>query len=246
MIRIKSNDKPTLPKCEMKCDNILHEKLNKYDLTTFLNSHSMNLLIGKPKSGKTSLLHSMFQHKGLLRYCFTKVYLFQPVQSGASINDSIFDTLPEDQIYNELSYENLAEVRSRIEEDAANGLSSCIIFDDVTAELKNKSTLQLFKQLAFNRRHLRLSMYFLVQTWFSVSKEIRRLWSNIFVFKVSKNEMRNIWDEIIEHADEYMHPIMKMVYNEPYKFLFINTDSQRLFDGWDEILIDDIDDDEDD
>jgi AAA15 family ATPase/GTPase len=198
----------------------------------------MNLLIGKPKSGKTSLLHSMFQHKGLLRYCFTKVYLFQPVQSGASINDSIFDTLPEDQIYNELTYDNLADVRSRIEEDAADGLSSCIIFDDVTAQLKNKSTLQLFKQLAFNRRHLRLSMYFLVQTWFSVSKEIRRLWSNIFVFKVSKNEMGNIWDEIIEHPDEYMHPIMKMVYNEPYKFLFINTDSQRLFDGWDEIMID--------
>ena len=242
MIRIKSNDKPTLPKCEMKCDNILHEKLNKYDLTTFLNSHSMNLLIGKPKSGKTSLLHSMFQHKGLLRYCFTKVYLFQPVQSGASIHDSIFDTLPEDQIYNELTYDNLADVRSRIEKDAADGLSSCIIFDDVTAELKNKSTLQLFKQLAFNRRHLRLSMYFLVQTWFSVSKEIRRLWSNIFVFKVSKNEMGNIWDEIIEHSDEYMHPIMKMVYNEPYKFLFINTDSQRLFDGWDEIILDDDDD----
>ena len=238
MIRIKPNDKPTLPKCEMKCDNILHEKLNKYDLTTFLNCHSMNLLIGKPKSGKTSLLHSMFQHKGLLRYCFTKVYLFQPVQSGASINDSIFDTLPADQVYNELTYDNLSEVRMRIEEDSADGLSSCIIFDDVTAELKNKQTMQLFKQLAFNRRHLRLSMYFLVQTWFSVNKELRRLWSNIFVFKVSKNEMGNIWDEIIEHADEYMQPIMKMVYNEPYKFLFINTDSQRLFNGWDEIMID--------
>jgi hypothetical protein len=171
------------------------------------------------------------------------VYLFQPVQSGASINDSIFDTLPEDQIYNELTYDNLADVRSRIEEDAADGLSSCIIFDDVTAELKNKSTLQLFKQLAFNRRHLRLSMYFLVQTWFSVSKEIRRLWSNIFVFKVSKNEMGNIWDEIIEHSDEYMHPILKMVYNQPYKFLFINTDSQRLFDGWDEIILDEEDED---
>jgi len=241
MIRIKSNDKPTLPKCEMKCDNILHEKLNKYDLMTFLNCHSMNLLIGKPKSGKTSLLHSMFQHKGLLRYCFTKVYLFQPVQSGSSINDSIFDTLPEDQIYNELTYDNLADVHMRIEEDAADGLSSCIIFDDVTAELKNKATLQLLKQLAFNRRHLRLSMYFLVQTWFSCPKEIRRLWTNIFVFKVSKNELSNIWDEIIEHSSDFMHQVMKLVYNEPYKFLFINTDSQRMFDGWDELILDDED-----
>jgi len=130
----------------------------------------------------------------------------------------------------------------RLEQDAADKVNSCIIFDDVTAELKNKATLQLFKQLAFNRRHLRLSMYFLVQTWFSVPKELRRLWSNIFVFKVSKNEMGNIWSEIIEHADEYMAPVMKMVYNEPFKFLFINTDSQRLFNGWDELLLEDDDD----
>lgn len=238
IIRVKQNDKPKLPKCEMKCDTILHEKLNKYDLTSFLNTHTMNLLIGKPKSGKTSLLHSMFQHNGLLRYCFSKVYLFQPVQSGASINHCIFDTLPEDQVYRELTYENLEEVRSRIEEDASNGESSCIIFDDVTAELKNKSTLQLFKQLAFNRRHLRLSMYFLVQTWFSVPKELRRLWTNMFIFKVSKNELGNIWDEIIEHDNEYLPVILKLVYTEPYKFLFINTDSQRMFDSWNEIMFD--------
>ena len=239
MIRIKANEKPRLPKCEMKCDGELHAKLNKYDLTSFLNSHAMSLLIGKPKSGKTSLLHSLFEHSGLLRYIYSKIYLFQPLQSGASISDNIFDMLPVDQIYRELTYENLNEVKHRIEADAAEGLNSCIIFDDMASELKNKATLQLFKQLAFNRRHLRLSMYFLVQTWFSTPKELRRLWSNIFVFKVSKNEMSNIWSEIIEHADEFLSPVMKIVYNEPYKFLFINTDSQRLFNGWDEILLED-------
>jgi len=243
MIRKKNNAKPNLPKCEMVCDTKLHAKLDKYDLTSFLNTHTMTLLIGKPKSGKTSLLHSMFEHRNLLRYCFTKIYLFQPTQSGASIKDNIFDTLPEDQVYRELNYDTLSEVKYRLEEDSKEGISSCIIFDDVTAELKNKATMQLFKQLAFNRRHLRLSMYFLVQTWFSVPKELRRLWTNIFVFKVSKNEMANIWSEAIELDDMYMQPIMKMVFNEPYKFLFVNTDSKRMFDGWDEILINEDEDD---
>lgn len=242
-IRIKENDKPNLPKCEMTCDTKLHDKLDKYVLTSFLNSHSMNLLIGKPKSGKTSLLHSFFEHKGLLRYCYDKVYLFQPVHSGASIKDCIFDILPEDQIYRELTYDNLMEVKQRIEQDSEEGLNSTIIFDDVTAELKNKSTMQLFKQLSFNRRHLHLSMFFLVQTWYSVPKEIRRLWTNMFIFKVSKNELMNIWDEIIEHEIEYLPSIMKTVYNEPYKFLFINTDSQRMFDSWDEIIFSEDDDD---
>lgn len=239
MIRIKTNDKPRLPKCEMVCDSMLDPKLNKYDLTSFLNCHAMTLLIGKPKSGKTSLLHSMFEHKGLLRHCYNKIYLFQPAQSAASIKDCIFDMLPADQIYNELNFDSLYEVKCRIEADAADGHTSCIIFDDMAAHLKNKETMKLFKQLAFNRRHMRLSMYFLVQTWFSVPKEMRRLWSNIFVFKVSKNEMMNIWDEIIEHDQEYAPTILKTVYNEPYKFLFINTDSQRMFDGWDEIIFDD-------
>jgi hypothetical protein len=236
-IRIKENSKPTLPKCEMKCDTILSEKLNKYDLTSFLNTHTMNLLIGKPKSGKTSLLHSFFEHRNLLRYCYHKIYLFQPVQSGASIENNIFDTLPDDQVYRELTFENLLEVKQRIEEDAKEGTTSCIIFDDVTAELKNKATMKLFKELAFNRRHLRLSMFFLVQTWFSVPKEIRRLWTNIFVFKVSKNEMSNIWDEIIEHPIEHIRDVLKLVYDKPYQFLFINTDSQRMFKCWDEILM---------
>jgi hypothetical protein len=238
-IRIVENDKPHLPKCEMNCDTKLHDKLDKYELTSFLNSHTMNLLIGKPRSGKTSLLHSMFEHKGILRHIYDKVYIFQPVHSGASITDSIFDLIPEDQKYHELTYENLMEVKQRIENDSSEGFNSVIIFDDVTAELKNKATLQLFKQLAFNRRHLHLSMYFLVQTWFSVPKEIRRLWTNIFIFKVSKNELSNIWDEIIEHDIEYLPDIMKIVYSKPYKFLFINTDTQRMFDGWDEILIED-------
>jgi hypothetical protein len=221
----------------MKCDTVLAEKLNKYELTSFLNCHSMNLLIGKPKSGKTSLLHSMFQSRSMLRHCYNTVYIFQPVQSGASIENNIFDKLPEDQIFRELTFDNLYEVKCRIDEDAKDGHTSCIIFDDVTAQLKNKATMKLFKELCFNRRHERLSMFFLVQTYFSVPKEIRRLFSNLFIFKTSKNEMANIFDEIIELPIEYMRPIMKLTYDKPYQYLFVNTDSNRMFKCFDEIII---------
>jgi len=36
---------------------------------------------------------------------------------------------------------------------------------------------------------------------------------------------------------EYMLPIMKMVFDKPYEYLFVNTDSQRMFKGFDELLI---------
>jgi hypothetical protein len=173
----------------------------------------------------------------MLRHCYNSVYLFQPVQSGASIENNIFDKLPEDQIFRELTFDNLYEVKCRIDEDAKDGHTSCIIFDDVTAQLKNKATMKLFKELAFNRRHERLSMFFLVQTYFSVPKEIRRLFSNLFIFKTSKNEMANIFDEIIELPIEYMRPIMKLTYDKPYQYLFVNTDSNRMFKCFDEIII---------
>jgi hypothetical protein len=236
MIRIKENSKPTLPHCSMVCDTKLHKKLDKYDLTSFLNAHTTNLLIGRARSGKTSLLHSLFEHTHLLRYCYHKIYLFQPSQSGASIKDNIFELLPKDQIYTELSFDTLYEVKCRIEDDAKDNVTSCIIFDDMAAHLKNKQTLKLFKELIYNRRHLRLSLYFLVQSFYAVPKELRRMWSNIFCFKVTKDEMRNMWGELVERDDDYIRPIMKMVFNEPYKFLFINVDSNRLFNGWDEII----------
>ena len=157
MIKIKKNDAPNLPHCSMVCDTILAKKLDNYELTSYLNSHTTNLLIGRAKSGKTSLLHSMFQHRNLLRHCYNRIFLFQPIHSASSIKDNIWDLLPEDQIYRELTFDTLWDVKCKIEADALEGHTTCLIFDDMAAELKNKATLKLFKQLIYNRRHYRLS-----------------------------------------------------------------------------------------
>jgi hypothetical protein len=50
--------------------------------------------------------------------------------------------------------------------------------------------------------------------------------------------MTNIFDELIEHPIEFMKPIMKMVYDQPYQFLFVSTDTQRMFKCFDEIILD--------
>ena len=43
---------------------------------------------------------------------------------------------------------------------------------------------------------------------------------------------------LLEQKKDYILPLMKLVYDEPHQYLFINTDSQRLFKGFDEIIID--------
>ena len=103
MISIKKNNKPKLKVCEMMCDVKLHAKLEHYELTKFLNNHSTTLMIGKPKSGKTSLLYSFLKSKELLRNVYDKIFLFQPSQSRASMKDKIFDNIPDEQKFEELN-----------------------------------------------------------------------------------------------------------------------------------------------
>ena len=107
------------------------------------------------------------------------------------------------------------------------------------AYLKNNETKQLLKELIMNRRHLHLSIFFLVQTYLSIERDVRKLFSNVFIFRCSKKEMETIADELIEQKKEHLNEIVKIVFNKPYQYLFIYTDSQRIFNGFDELIIDD-------
>ena len=65
------------------------------------------------------------------------------------------------------------------------------------------------------------------------------IFSNIFKFRVSKQENDAIYSEVIEDKVKYQNEISKLVYNEPFKYLFANLNSQRFFDGFNELLFDD-------
>jgi len=124
------------------------------------------------------------------------MYLFQPAQSRASMKDKLFDKIPDEQKFEELSLENLEYVDDTLDEG-----NNCLIFDDQGAYLKDNEIRKKLKVLVMNRRHKHLSIFFLVQTYYSVEKDVRKLFSNIFIFRVSKKEMEAIFDEIIERQD---------------------------------------------
>jgi len=148
----------------MLCDKKLHPKLEEYELTKFLNSHSTNLIVGKPGSGKTSMIYSFMKSKKLLSKVYDKIYLFQPEQSRQSMKDKLFDQLPDEQKFDELNVDNLEYIKDNLDEDE----NVAILFDDMGAYLKNNDTRKLLKELIMNRRHYHISIYFLVQTWYSI------------------------------------------------------------------------------
>ena len=231
MISIKKNNKPNLPVCKMNCDEDLDPKLNKYDMTTFLNHHQCSLILGKPGSGKTSILYQMFKSNKLLKGVYDKIFLFRPALSGASMKDDIFEKLPKDQRHTELNYDNLLSVVSNLDEG-----NNVLIFDDMTAYLKNNDIRKLLEEIINNRRHMHISIFFLCQTFHSVHKDIRRLFNSIFIFKTSKNEFETIFDEFVPGFKGLTDNIYLSIFNKPYNYLCINVDSQRFFSDFDELI----------
>lgn len=119
-IKLIQNKKPNLPVCKMVCDNELNPNLNKYELTKFLNKSQSTMIIGKPGSGKTSLLYALFksQKPPLLRDVFENIFLFQPKESSNSMNDKIFhNNLPDENLFYDLTEDNLSEVFNRIKKE---------------------------------------------------------------------------------------------------------------------------------
>jgi hypothetical protein len=243
-IEIIHHKKPKLKNPKCICDDILDERLNEYELLKFFNKHSTStLVIGKPGSGKTTFLNSLFSTEDALRGKYSKIYFFCPQQSRSSMINGAFEECDEGRIYDELNYDNLEEVMEQIKEDCdpsyKTKIKSLIIFDDMGAYLKNKSVFNLFKELMFNRRHLRVSLLFCVQTLYSVPAEIRRMYQNFIVFNMNKKALNELFSETLEITDkDIVQEIKHTVFNDgKYNFLFINTDSGRLFKNFDEIII---------
>lgn len=238
MLKTEETKKPYLPQCSMLCDSKLSKKLEKYPLVDELwNKHSTNLVIGRPGSGKSSFLYSLIA--GPLKKKFHTIFVFMPRASMMSMNDPIYDTLPEDQKFDELTEDNLGYVLDRIKNEDKK-FNNCIIMDDQAAHLKNKEIAKMMKEIMFNKRHYRTSLFFCVQTFFSCPKDaIRRSFDNLVLFKCSKDELKNIFEECIEAKSKYRDEIAELVFDEPYKFLACNLINQKMFDGWDKIIFPD-------
>ena len=120
----------------MLCDGGLEPKLNLYDVTKFMNEHSTNSFLGRPRSGKTSFLYSIFKQKKLFAKVFHNIFIFQPSASRASMKDQLFHQQPDNQLFEDLSYDNSSKCIERIK-NAPSEENNCIISDDMTAHLKN-------------------------------------------------------------------------------------------------------------
>ena len=239
MIQLKINNKPHLTKIKFECDDEIHDKLNEYELTKdFLNKSNTTAFIGRQGSGKTSLMLNII--KKLYKKCFHRIFVFMPETSRNSLKDNIFDkNLDSSQIFEELNYENITYVYKQAQELSKEKYRTLIIYDDVQKSLRDPEVLLSLKNIIANQRHLRIVNFILLQNYFALDKSLRELLNNVIVFKLNKTQTEKLFIECVESARDKFSEIRDFVFDEPYKWMFINLPSQRVFKEFDEILYND-------
>ncbi|KAJ1625053.1 hypothetical protein T492DRAFT_844290 [Pavlovales sp. CCMP2436] len=161
--------------------------------------HMFACFIGPPRSGKTSLSTAMLTQTSPNIYAsvFNHVYLFVPATSFASMTNSPFQG--HNKVYHELNKAALENVIEKLEKASKRKENSLIIIDDFMASLKENTLRTALEKLISNRRHLRVSVWVITQTYRSVPLTIRKLISALFLFRVSNlRELESIREELVE------------------------------------------------
>ena len=240
-MRLLIHNKPKLKMPEFKVDEPLSKHLEDDPLLSNMNKSFCCGLIGKAGSGKTSLMVSFLQTPKKFKKVFNKIYVFMPNSSRNSMKNNIFDVLPEDQLFEGVSYEILSEVYERLLESTEDNHKSLLVFDDVQSYLKNKEVEVNLLHIIANRRHLRCSFFIIAQNYNKIPKNIRQSFTDIFLFNVGKEEYINIYEENINLSKDDFSKVLteyrSIKKTESNSFIYIH-DKDKIFINWNEIIED--------
>jgi hypothetical protein len=162
-----------------------------------------------------------------------------PPASQASLGGSLFLDHDQTKIYPELNGGTLEEIMGRVETAASEGYSSLLVLDDVTASLKDKDVEKLLRRMAFNRRHLHLSIFLLSQNYNQIPLTIRKTFSHFTMFKSpNKKEFENIFQELIYQPRDTADEIVRHAFKDKRDTLFGDVASGKLYRNFNLLHID--------
>ena len=188
------------------------------------------VIVGSSGSGKTTLLYSLMKgrkSKGVrhgYNKVFDKIYVVSPTIGNESIKNDPFKALPEDQIYRELTLDNLDEIQENLEQNRSDEINSVLILDDVGSELKKSKAIEKkLISIIQNRRHLYTSIFILLQKFRDAPTGIRNNMSHFTSFR-PKNmiERESIINEMFNFNKEQSNSLMEYVFDDKHDFLYVD------------------------
>jgi hypothetical protein len=243
-MKLIKNVMPKLKMPSFKVDIPLSKYLDDDALLKYMNRSFCCIMVGKPASGKSSLLTGLLSTKTKFYQVFNKIYLFMPESSRNSMRGDPFKTIPDERKFEGVAYNDLTDVYEQMLKTSEKDEFTCLVLDDVQSYLKNGDVIKLLIHIIQNRRHLRCCIFILVQNYKKIPLDIRSSCSDAFLFNVSKEEYKFIHEEIINASKKEFSEILqfyrKAKLENKHSFLYIH-DFDTFFINWDSIVLDDED-----
>ena len=207
----------------MLCDKVISERI-KSPLPNM--SHYMSI-IGGPGKGKSSLMMTMLTHPEMFHKAYHNVFVVMPKTSRASLAGNPFKNHSEDKLFDELTPNVLQYVHEYCKVGSEENHWSLLILDDCAAELKNKEVERMLKYLIWNRRHLKLSIWILSQSYNAMPLSIRKALSHCVLFKPSnKKETEAVFSELFFLPKEEQQVVVNYCFPEgqegAHNFMFLD------------------------
>jgi len=221
--------------------NHLDQPLHKDIPSPLPNYSGFNMAIaGSSGSGKTTLMYSIMtkrKKKGKrqsYRGVFEHIYIVSPTLGNKSMKGDEFAKLPQDQIYRELTLQALDELKDTFEKNREEDENSVLILDDVGSELRKSGAIEKkLVALCQNRRHLFLSVIFIIQKWKDLPTGIRNNLSHAAFFRPKNQpEKEAIMTELFPFKRDQTESIFDYIYEKDedkdrYSFLFVDMSLKK-------------------
>jgi DNA replication protein DnaC len=226
-MHIEELPKPILKKVKMNCDDIIDEKLLKYPMSADLFSRtSFNVILGKMGQGKSSLITNFV--KTIFKKAFEHIIVFIPAGSRRSIENDIYGkNLPDADLYDTLTADNLDEVIEKLEDNAENDENTLLIIDDFQAALKDPDVLARLQKIVTRMRHMRTTIFILQQNFQKMAKFLRELLTNVITFNVGKSQLDKLFEETVQLDKNKFQSLIDLAFKEKNDWIAINVNGNR-------------------
>jgi DNA replication protein DnaC len=202
-------------------------------------SHFMAFL-GAAGSGKTSAAIAWLCNPEIYRKKYHHIHIVMPPNSRASLEGDILKNHPPEKLHDDLTLEVLEFVQAYCETESSEKHYTLLFIDDCASSLKNTNIQKLLSKLVFNRRHLRLSIWIMAQSYNSLPLSLRKNISQAVIFRPrNKRELSTIFDELIYLNKDDQVKVANHVWDTPFNFLFIDTAKGKLHKNFNLLTLED-------
>jgi adenosyl cobinamide kinase/adenosyl cobinamide phosphate guanylyltransferase len=210
------------------CDNELQKRVTP----PLPNNHHFMCITGPARSGKTSFAISMLTSPQCYRKVFHEVHVVMPSHSRKSLKDDIFKD--HTRCYEELDYHTLSVIKQATSDASEKGRISLILMDDVGASLKDPDIQRELKDLIWNRRHHKTSIWTLAQSYNSLPMQIRKSISHLCMFKpVNRKEADLVFSELAYKEKDDLSDLLRFVFDKPHTWLLLDVADGTYYRNFD-------------